>query len=99
LSKTVAISAPSEKLERIDWKQDHVEEEHRIDVSQQSIDNEKDIAQKCETSKRHDRRHAEAGEDAECCGETQEIDPPHARALAFDDQFRGLFAAVDAIAG
>lgn len=55
-----------------------MEEEYRIDVSQQSIDNEKDIAQKCETSKRHDRRHAEAGENAERCGEAQEIDPPHA---------------------
>jgi hypothetical protein len=71
----------SVKLEQIDRKQDHVKKKHRIDVSQQSIENEKDVAQKCESSKGHDRRHAEADKNAKGSRETEQIDPRHARSF------------------
>ena len=46
-------------------------------MSQQSIENEKDVAQKRESSKRHNRRHAETSKNTERRREAEEVDPRH----------------------
>jgi hypothetical protein len=56
---------------------------HGVDVGAQAIENEEDVAQKRESSKCHDCRHAKTGKDAERCREAEEIDPGHSFTPAF----------------
>src|ERR1700733_15788767 len=56
---------------------------HGVDVGAQAIENEEDVAQKRESSKCHDRRHAKTSKDAERCREAEEVDPGHSFTPAF----------------
>jgi hypothetical protein len=53
------------KLDQIDRKQGDVEEEHRIDMPGQAVDDEQYVARDCHRSKRYDGRHAETRKDCE----------------------------------
>ncbi len=54
-----------------------MQQKHRINMSQQSIENEKDVAQERESTKRRNRRHAETRKNAERRKEAEEVDPRH----------------------
>jgi hypothetical protein len=70
------------KLQQIDRKKDHVEEDDRIDVREQAIRGEQDIARHREHPKQTDRGHAETGKDRERCAKAKAVDPRHDRLIA-----------------
>jgi hypothetical protein len=65
------------KLGKIDWKQNGVEEEYRIKVSQYTVQGEQHIAHDREDTQRHDGAHGEAAENRESCRVSDDIDPRH----------------------
>jgi len=68
---------PLGKLEKIDRKQNRMEEEHGIEVSQYSIEAEQHIADHRKDAQRHNGAHAEAGKDRQRCRVSDNIDPRH----------------------
>jgi hypothetical protein len=60
-----------------------VENKHGINVGAQAVRNEKDVAQKRESSKCHDCSHAKTCENTECGEEPQEVDPCHSLISVF----------------
>jgi hypothetical protein len=88
----------SEKFDQIDRQQGKLQEKYRMDVSQRSIENEQDVAQKCERSKRSNRRHAKTGENAKSSGEAEEIDPRHVVASLLSFNFECFPESIAAVA-
>ena len=71
--KVVRPGSPG-KLEKIDRKQNRMEEEYGIKVSRYTVEAEEHIADDRENTQRHDGAHAEAGKDGKSCGVSDNID-------------------------
>jgi hypothetical protein len=76
LAKLRSVLKPMQ-LDQIDRQQGDVKTEHRIDVSEQAIANEQDVARDGEHPKREYRRHAKACQHRKGCAKAKAIDPEH----------------------
>jgi hypothetical protein len=70
------------KLEQIDWKKDHVQENNGIDMCEQAVETKQNIARKRDHSERNDGSHAKACKNSERCTKSKAIDPGHGWARA-----------------
>jgi hypothetical protein len=77
LSCQIVVGSESMQLNQIDWQQGHVKKEDRVDMSQQAIENEQDVAHDGEYPKREYRRHTKACQDCRSCAKAKAIYPEH----------------------
>jgi len=77
LAAPVVGRARPVKLDQIDGHQKDVKQEHRVDMRQQTIKGEQNIARERQPPERPDRIHAEAYQNGQRSSEAKYIQPAH----------------------
>src|ERR1700759_5641521 len=73
------LSVLEVELQEIDRQKDHVKEDDGIDVREQAVGAEQDVARQRKHPKRSDRGHAETGKNRERSAKAKAVDPRHDR--------------------